>query len=254
MEEKKNNKGLVWLIVILIILVLGLVGYVVYNKVLSKDAEKINNNEKDNTTTTITTTDNIESNINDDKNNKIKDIILDFESEQENNRLEVGHGLPSQYTEDKYTINMTIDNINVNGKRNNVKIKNYEPNDYNCEEGKDKVVLFNDNIIYEPLGEACYLTSLGEIIVFNKNYIVLRFFAEGGGWFNIYDAEGNELKAEEDISVAEIKSVENEVIKFISYEYNENGDLCRPNEYEMTIENNTIKHRLVKTGEFVGCM
>ena len=37
MEEKKNNKGLVWLIVILIILVLGLVGYIVYDKVLSKD-------------------------------------------------------------------------------------------------------------------------------------------------------------------------------------------------------------------------
>ena len=34
MEEKKNNKGLVWLIVILIILVLGLVGYIVYDKVI----------------------------------------------------------------------------------------------------------------------------------------------------------------------------------------------------------------------------
>ena len=52
MEEKKNNKGLIWLIVILIILVLGLVGYVVYDKVLSKDKLVLNNNE----TTTITTT------------------------------------------------------------------------------------------------------------------------------------------------------------------------------------------------------
>ena len=37
MEEKKNNKGLVWLIVVLIILVLGLVGYIVYDKVLLND-------------------------------------------------------------------------------------------------------------------------------------------------------------------------------------------------------------------------
>ena len=35
MEEKKNNKGLVWLIVILIVLVLGLAGYIVYDKVLN---------------------------------------------------------------------------------------------------------------------------------------------------------------------------------------------------------------------------
>ena len=46
MEEKKNNKGLVWLIVVLIILVLGLVGYIVYDKVLTdKSTENINNSD-----------------------------------------------------------------------------------------------------------------------------------------------------------------------------------------------------------------
>ena len=49
MEEKKNNKGLVWLIVILIIMILGLVGYIVYDKVLYKTKEPINNKS----TTTI---------------------------------------------------------------------------------------------------------------------------------------------------------------------------------------------------------
>lgn len=53
MKEKKNNKGLVWLIAILIILVLGLVGYIVYDKVLSAQKNSINNDET--TTTTITT-------------------------------------------------------------------------------------------------------------------------------------------------------------------------------------------------------
>ena len=30
MEEKKNNKGLVWLIIILIVLVLGVASYIIY--------------------------------------------------------------------------------------------------------------------------------------------------------------------------------------------------------------------------------
>lgn len=49
MEEKKNNKGLIWLIVILIVLVLGLVGYIIFDKVMLTDGENKN------ITTTITT-------------------------------------------------------------------------------------------------------------------------------------------------------------------------------------------------------
>lgn len=37
MEEKKNSKGLILVIVILIVLVLGLIGYIVYDKVLKND-------------------------------------------------------------------------------------------------------------------------------------------------------------------------------------------------------------------------
>jgi len=245
MEEKK--KGLIWLIVILIVLVCGLIGYIIFDKVMLTDKEN---------TKSTTTTENSESNNNEDSNYQKKDIVLDFEKEKEKNYMEIGNGLPSQYTEDKYTINMTIDNIKVNGTKHNVKIKNFEPNDYNCEKGKDKVVYFDDKSIYEPMYEGCYLTSLGEIIVFKNNYIILRFFSEGGGWFNIYDSQGNELKSKEDISVAELKSVDEDVIKFISYEYDENSEesMCRPNEYEMTIENNVIKYTLVKTGEYTGCM
>ena len=56
MEEKKNNKGLVWLIVILIILVLGLVGYIIYDKTIKDDNQLLNNN-------TTTTTTKVETNI-----------------------------------------------------------------------------------------------------------------------------------------------------------------------------------------------
>lgn len=63
MEEKKNKKGLIWLIVILIILVLGLVGYIVYDKVLLKDKTPINNNSTNTTTTEKTNDNDIEDNI-----------------------------------------------------------------------------------------------------------------------------------------------------------------------------------------------
>lgn len=249
MEEKKNNRGLIWIIIILIVLVLGLVGYILYDKVKPTD-------EKNQNTTTTTTTEITQSITNEDTNSLKKDIVLDFENEKENNLMEISAELFSQYTEDKYTINMTIDNINVNGTKHNVKIKNYEPNDYSCEIGKDKVVYFDDKSIYEPMYEGCYLTGLSEIIVLKNNYIVLKFSSEGGGWVNVYDTQGNEIKAKEDISVAELKSVDEDVIKFVSYEYDENSEeaMCRHNEYEMTIENNEIKYTLVKTGELVGCM
>lgn len=66
MEE--NNKGIIWLIIILIILVLGLVGYIVYDKVILNDKIPVNN---DNTTsTTINNT--IQSNVNLPKKYEIK--------------------------------------------------------------------------------------------------------------------------------------------------------------------------------------
>lgn len=53
MEEKKNNKGLIWLIVILIVLVLGLVGYIVCDNVLKDNNELSNNSNITSTTTTV---------------------------------------------------------------------------------------------------------------------------------------------------------------------------------------------------------
>ena len=39
MEEKKNNKGVIWLIIILIVLVLGVASYIVYEKFIKVDVE-----------------------------------------------------------------------------------------------------------------------------------------------------------------------------------------------------------------------
>ena len=44
MENKKNSKGLIVLLIILVLCVLGLAGYIVYDKVLSKNKKTINAN------------------------------------------------------------------------------------------------------------------------------------------------------------------------------------------------------------------
>lgn len=60
MEENKNSKGLIWLIIILIIVILGLIGFIVYDKVLSNDKEVIRE------ATTTTTTQTVQNNKNDE--------------------------------------------------------------------------------------------------------------------------------------------------------------------------------------------
>jgi len=80
--EEKNNKGLIWLIIILIVLVLGLIGFIVYDKAFVKD---INNN-----TTTIP----IENDTNEDFINyppKNDDSILSFDLNElsSNNKVDL---------------------------------------------------------------------------------------------------------------------------------------------------------------------
>ena len=70
MEKKKNNKCLIWLIIILIILVLGLVGYIVYDKLLKVDKTIPNNDE-----TTITTTTTVKNEIFRDR---VSELFVDY--------------------------------------------------------------------------------------------------------------------------------------------------------------------------------
>ena len=58
---EKKNTGLIVLVVILSLLVVGLGGYIVYDKVLSKEDSNINNGVKDN--------DNIQNNTDNNENN-----------------------------------------------------------------------------------------------------------------------------------------------------------------------------------------
>lgn len=73
MEKTKNSKGLIWLIIILIILILGLVGFIVYDKVLSSNNNKVDLT-KSSTTQPITTNDNKETQL-DNKNTLKKETF-----------------------------------------------------------------------------------------------------------------------------------------------------------------------------------
>ena len=75
MEEKKNNKGLVWLIISLIVIVLGLVIFIIFNSTKS-DATSDKKDTTTNSTTTITTT--TQKISDEDKNNKEKLISYGY--------------------------------------------------------------------------------------------------------------------------------------------------------------------------------
>lgn len=260
MEENKKDRKVMLFISALVIIILALASYIIFDKVVYSEIEKNMTTTTTTSTTTstsasittTTTTKKKETNKDDNSNNK--KVVLDYEKEKKNNFMNTGYELMSKYTKDKYVIDMTIENINVNGKKHSVTIKNFDPNNYNCKKGKDKVVYFDDKVIYEPVAEGCYITGLSEVVAFNNKYIILRFLAERGGWINIFDANGKEIKPKEDISFEKIISVDKDVIKFMSYEFDEEGSMCRPNEYEMTIENDVVKYKLIKTGEYDYCM
>lgn len=64
MEERKNNTGLIILITVLVMLVLGLVGFIVYDKVINKDDNELSNGKTN-------------PDINESENSAIKQLALD---------------------------------------------------------------------------------------------------------------------------------------------------------------------------------
>lgn len=256
MEEKKNNNGLIWLVVILIILVLGLIGYIIYNNV--KEDNKVDIVENTNTTTITTTT---TESVNDDSNDDIEDkefesknVVLDFNKEKSNDVMEIGYDVLEPLTENKYKTNLEINNILVNGRAHYVKIKNYEPNDYDCKKSVDKVIYFDDKIVYEPYAEGCYLSGLSKIRLFKKQYIILEIGSQNGGWIHIFDEDGKELKSEKDMVVSIIDSMNNDSIIFTGWDKDIEEQVCKDNKYELQINNDVITYNLITKGENESCI
>lgn len=158
MEEKKNNKGLVCLIVILIILVLGLVGYIIYDKVLLKDKATIENNSTTTTTERVSTTTRA-----DEETFKIDNKNIERKTLEECNFKDC-----NIYKSNNLSIvlkNITKKDYDIYGDVyiNNVfsKTINFEDTSYNV----------NNNI---------------EIEIFNDKYILFRFANEAAMYVNFY--------------------------------------------------------------------
>ena len=191
MEEKKNNKGLIWLIVILIILVLGLVGYIVYDKLV------LENTKEKNTISTTTTT--IES-----EKIKNKFTLNNFPTVNDNNVIVYGDIFDiakENLIEEQFKIfekwtdfeNLTF---TINNNNNNF---NLSCNEYNTEYETcfSKKVMINDNI---ELFFSDYADYTGLYLLITDKYYVTQSGNDiGTGNISIYDRQGKLVKEIPDI-------------------------------------------------------
>lgn len=238
MEEKKNNKGLIWLIVILIILVLGLIGYIVYDKTIKDDNQLLNNNT---TTTTTSNKDNEES------TKSKEDLLLYFENNENPDGTKRNYydvvGNIGAFSSTQNIKDVVINDIKLEGKSHLIKIKNFNPDDsYDCVKGKDKVLYFDEQILHEPENEACYLSSLSNLVVLNEKYLVVHYSVQNGGFMIIVDKNGNKISMPNDIIVSSINFVNNNTIYFEGWE---NDEECYSNLYKLSIVDNKVQINLI---------
>ena len=150
-ESKKSSKGLTILIIVLIVCVLGLGGYIVYDKVLSKNKEIENNN---NTPSTTKKEENINLD-NSDKNSILEKYILEninLESDYEVLNNEEYETLVKKYEDDanniienenEVAINNTI-STEINWKEVSKYVDNKELTSKMTENSKLKSVKYDD--------------------------------------------------------------------------------------------------------------
>jgi len=134
MEEKKNNKGIIWLITILIVLIIGLVGYIVYDKIILENNKDI---QEDNRTTTKVENDNAPTDVTEVMKSKLNGLWYNKENNLYFN-IENENYFDGEFATDA-VIHCQIDNIKKIGE------KKYEINTKECTFEEEK----RDNIKYE---------------------------------------------------------------------------------------------------------
>lgn len=185
MEEQKNSKGLIVLVIILTILVLGLGGYLVYDKVLSKTIKSdFSQNQNDSTETKA-------------KNNTISSIE-DFPNSNDNTVILSGDifALAKETLTEKeykeFSEWTNFRNINFELKNNQFSL--------NCEEYDSivesictsKSVNINSKI---NLSFSDYTDYTGLYLMITNNYYIVQTGNDiGSGNIEIYDKNGALLK------------------------------------------------------------
>ena len=272
MEELKNNnkKGLI-IVTILCLLFTALVGYIIYDKTSSNKGNvptNIESNENTNITenqeeTPVTQNEN-ENTANEqfvEKEYEMKNIDVDFNSIKTNNYVGFTWDSLENYTENKYAINLSINNIMTNDKAHSIKISNYKPGDYSCTQGVEKVISFDGKPFYEPYAQGCYLSGLNKIIVLNNKYVVIYIGAESAGWIYVFDENGNEIKTHEetnnktvrsDMAFFDIDNITDDTITFTGFDSRVHDDMrCKDNKYNLTINNGVLNYTLIEKGTVI---
>ena len=269
MEElKNNNKKVLIIVTILCLLFTALVGYIIYDKTSSNKGNvptNIESNENsaitENQEETQVTQNENENTTNDqfvEKDYEMKNIDVDFNSIKTKNYANTDYDFLENYTENKYAINLSINNIMTNNKSHSIKISNYKPGDYSCTRGVEKVISFDGKPLYEPYAQGCYLSGLNKIIVLNNKYVVIYIGAEGSGWIYVFDENGNEIKTHEetnnktvrsDMAFFEIDNITDDTITFTGFDSRVHDDMrCKDNKYNLTINNGVLNYTLIQKG------
>ncbi len=199
MENKKNNKGLIWLIIILVVLVLGLVGFIVYDKLLNFTTTTNNNNETPIENTTIKNFENYSlSNYPKQKGNviRLKGDILEL---AKNNLNIDNYSIIENYS------NFDKIDFNVNDISFSLSCKTFDATDNICIK---KSINLNDMI---ELEYEDYVNYEGVYVLITEQYYIIQY---GNGVTNygavyIYDKNGKEL-VKTDLTTIYTNSSENE--------------------------------------------
>jgi len=155
--EQKNNKGLIWLTVLLIILFIGLISLVVFNTMLKQNE---GNTNIDNSTTTTTTT----------TTEKKAEDIINYDYAIEKNNCIITNDNVSY--EKSYKINVKYDNLKYTYFSDN---KTYLKNEY-----------INDNLIQSEPNTEMILSK----VCYYDNYFMTIEGWEGTPTLKLIDKEG----------------------------------------------------------------
>lgn len=275
MEElKNNNKKTLIIVTILCLVITALVGYIIYDKTSSNKKELPTSTEPSENTnfqdgekvfdlsereeTPVTQNENTTNEQFVEKEYETKNVDIDFNSIKTNNYVGFTWDSLEDYTEDKYAVNLSINNIMTNNKSHSIKISNYKPDDYSCTKGIEKVISFDGKPFYEPYAQGCYLSGLNKIIVLNNKYVVVYIGAEGSGWIYVFDENGNELKTHDetntnttrsDMAFFDIDNITDDTITFTGFDSRVHDDMrCKDNKYNLTINNGVLNYTLIQKG------
>lgn len=268
MEERKSNKGLIWLIVILIVLVLGLAGYIIYDKIILSNENVSDNGANSKNTTTLK---NEENNVNIIDVNVKSEIIKDLYLIVPNNDLEV-------FSEDNYkgayqNKKVYFKDLSTATILRTAMKKYLEENSDNYENFSINVVedyvtkTFNNNLSSDNLKvDDRIIVYDSQVIRWKKDYVNCTFLT--------YDA------VNEKFGFAQLKTEKEDLINsqkynLINAEYNEeskeyylydkvyyseiiesnydNLDKCREKDFKIIIYDSYQKNNIIytKTPEFV---